>query len=104
MKKMDVIALKAKQDTEDKYILLDVREPHEATFARVDPHVHIPMGAIPIRYEELDKKIPIVVMCHSGVRSAQVCQFLEPRGFNVTNLEGGIDAWSQLVDPKVPRY
>ncbi len=104
MKKMDVIALKAKQDTEDKYILLDVREPHEATFARVDPHVHIPMGAIPIRFEELDKKIPIVVMCHSGVRSAQVCQFLEPRGFNVTNLEGGIDAWSQLVDPSVPSY
>ena len=57
MKKMDVIALKAKQDTEDKYILLDVREPHEVTFAKVDPHVHIPMGAIPIRYEELDKKI-----------------------------------------------
>jgi len=104
MKKMDVIALKAKQDTEDKYILLDVREPHEVTFARVDPHVHIPMGAIPIRYEELDKTIPIVVMCHSGVRSAQVCQFLEPRGFDVTNLEGGIDAWSQLVDPRVPRY
>ena len=104
MKKMDVIALKAKQDTEDKYILLDVREPHEVIFAKVDPHVHIPMGAIPIRYEELDKTIPIVVMCHSGVRSAQVCQFLEPRGFDVTNLEGGIDAWSQLVDPSVPRY
>ncbi len=74
------------------------------TFAKVDPHVHIPMGAIPIRYEELDKEIPIVVMCHSGVRSAQVCQFLEPRGFDVTNLEGGIDAWSQLVDPSVPSY
>jgi len=104
MKKMDVIALKAKQERENKYILLDVREPHEVNFAKVDPHVHIPMGAIPIRYEELDKKIPIVVMCHSGVRSAQVCQFLEPRGFDVTNLEGGIDAWSQLVDPSVPRY
>lgn len=88
----------------DEFVLLDVREPHEVTFAKVDPHVHIPMGAIPIRYEELDKTIPIVVMCHSGVRSAQVCQFLEPRGFDVTNLEGGIDAWSQLVDPSVPRY
>ena len=88
----------------DEFVLLDVREPHEVTFAKVDPHVHIPMGAIPIRYEELDKKIPIVVMCHSGVRSAQVCQFLEPRGFDVTNLEGGIDAWSQLVDPSIPRY
>ena len=104
MKKMDVIALKAKQERENKYILLDVREPHEVNFAKVDPHVHIPMGAIPIRYEELDKEIPIVVMCHSGVRSAQVCQFLELRGFDVRNLEGGIDAWSQLVDPKVPRY
>jgi rhodanese-related sulfurtransferase len=101
MKSISVTELNSRKD---EFVLLDVREPHEVTFAKVDPHVHIPMGAIPIRYEELDKKTPIVVMCHSGVRSAQVCQFLEPRGFDVTNLEGGIDAWSQLVDPKVPRY
>jgi len=101
MKSISVTELNSRKD---EFVLLDVREPHEVTLAKVDPHVHIPMGAIPIRYEELDKKIPIVVMCHSGVRSAQVCQFLEPRGFDVTNLEGGIDAWSQLVDPRVPRY
>ncbi len=101
MKSISVTELNSRKD---EFVLLDVREPQEVTFAKVDPHVHIPMGAIPIRYEELDKEIPIVVMCHSGVRSAQVCQFLEPRGFDVTNLEGGIDAWSQLVDPKVPRY
>ncbi len=101
MKSISVTELNSRKD---EFVLLDVREPHEVTFAKVDPHVHIPMGAIPIRYEELDKKTPIVVMCHSGVRSAQVCQFLEPRGFDVTNLEGGIDAWSQLVDPSVPRY
>jgi rhodanese-related sulfurtransferase len=101
MKSISVTELNSRKD---EFVLLDVREPQEVTFAKVDPHVHIPMGAIPIRYEELDKKTPIVVMCHSGVRSAQVCQFLEPRGFDVTNLEGGIDAWSQLVDPSVPSY
>ena len=101
MKSISVTELNSRKD---EFVLLDVREPHEVTFAKVDPHVHIPMGAIPIRYEELDKQIPIVVMCHSGAWSAQVCQFLEPRGFDVTNLEGGIDAWSQLVDPRVPRY
>ncbi len=101
MKSISVTELNSRKD---EFVLLDVREPQEVTFAKVDPHVHIPMGAIPIRYEELDKKTSIVVMCHSGVRSAQVCQFLEPRGFDVTNLEGGIDAWSQLVDPSVPSY
>ncbi len=62
------------------------------------------MGMIPAHHEELEKETPIVVMCHSGVRSAHVCQYLEPLGYDVTNLEGGIDAWSQLVDPTVPRY
>lgn len=88
----------------DKFILLDVREPHEIALAKINPHIHIPMGTILVRHEELDKDTPIVVMCHGGVRSAQVCQYLEPLGYDVTNLEGGIDAWSQLVDPSVPRY
>ncbi len=104
MKKMDVVALRAKLDKKEKLVLLDVREPHEVAYAKIDPHTHIPMGTIPLRHEELNKETPIVVMCHGGVRSAQVCQYLEPMGYDVTNLEGGIDAWSQLVDPSVPRY
>ena len=104
MKKINVIALKEKKDKNAKFFLLDVREPHELTYAKIDPHIHIVMGNIPVRHEELDKDIPLVVMCHTGVRSAQVCQYLEPMGYDVTNLEGGIDAWSQQVDPEVPRY
>ena len=81
-----------------------MREPHEVNYAKIDPHIHIVMGDIPVRHEELDKDTPIVVMCHTGARSTQVCQYLEPIGYDVTNLEGGIDAWSQQVDPEVPRY
>tara|TARA_B100001750_G_scaffold29329_1_gene19781 strand:+ start:189 stop:503 length:315 start_codon:yes stop_codon:yes gene_type:complete len=104
MKKINVIALKEKKDKNIKFVLLDVREPHEVNYAKIDPHIHIVMGDIPVRHEELDKDTPIVVMCHTGARSAQVCQYLEPMGYDVTNLEGGIDAWSQQVDPEVPRY
>ena len=57
-----------------------------------------------MRHEEIDKEKPIVVICHTGVRSAHVCQYLEPLGYDVTNLAGGIDAWSILVDPSVPQY
>ena len=104
MKKINVIALKEKKDKNIKFVLLDVREPHEVNYAKIDPHIHIVMGDIPVRHEELDKDAPIVVMCHTGARSAQVCQYLEPMGYDVTNLEGGIDAWSKQVDPEVPRY
>ena len=104
MKKINVIALKEKKDKNANFFLLDVREPHEVNYAKIDPHIHIVMGDIPVRHEELDKDTPIVVICHTGARSAQVCQYLEPMGYDVTNLEGGIDAWSQQVDPEVPRY
>ena len=104
MKKMQPNELKKLIDAKDEFILLDVREPHEVDYAKIDPHIHIAMGAIPEQRDELDKNTPIIVMCHTGVRSAHVCQFLEPLGYDVTNLEGGIEAWSQIVDPNVPRY
>lgn len=104
MMRISAIELKQKLEKDNNFLLLDVREAYEVTFAKIDPHVHIPMDAIATRHKELDINKPIVVMCHEGVRSDQVCQFLGPLGFDVTNLEGGIDAWSQLVDPSVPRY
>ena len=104
MKRINAPELKHLFDSDEKSVLLDVREPHEVAYAKIDPHVHIPMGTISLRHEELDKDIPIVVMCHTGVRSAAVCGFLETLGYATINLEGGIDAWSQLVDPSVPRY
>ena len=104
MKRINAPELENLFDSSAKFVLLDVREDHEVAHAKIDPHVHITMGTISLRYEELDKDTPIVVMCHTGVRSAAVCRFLEPLGYVTTNLEGGIDAWSQLVDPSVPRY
>jgi rhodanese-related sulfurtransferase len=104
MKRINAPELELLFNSNEKLVLLDVREPHEVAYAKIDPHVHIPMGTIPPRHEEIDKDTPIVVMCHTGVRSAAVCRFLEPLGYETTNLEGGIDAWSQLVDPSVPRY
>ena len=62
------------------------------------------MMEIPQRHQELDKEQSIVVLCHMGARSAQVCQFLEQMGYDITNLSGGIDAWSVHVDSDLPRY
>ena len=57
------------------------------------------MGTLPVRQEERDKEKPIIVICHTGVRSARGCQYLEPLGYEATNLEGGIDVWFMLVCP-----
>jgi rhodanese-related sulfurtransferase len=66
---------------------------------------HIPMREIPARIDEIDRRVPLVVMCHSGGRSRRVAEFLLSNGFlNVFNLRGGIDAWSTEIDPQVPRY
>jgi rhodanese-related sulfurtransferase len=86
-------------------VLLDVREHDELEAAAVADALHIPMREIPGRIEELDRKLPLVVMCHSGGRSRRVTEFLLSNGFlNVFNLRGGIDAWSTEIDPQVPRY
>jgi rhodanese-related sulfurtransferase len=86
-------------------LLLDVREPWERSLAVIEPSVHIPMNEVADRVAELPKDRPIVVYCHGGTRSAMVAGFLEHQGFeSVENLDGGIEAWSIEVDPKVPRY
>lgn len=90
-------------------VLLDVREPWELALARVElpglPLRHVPMHEIPGRLTELDPSQPVVCICHHGVRSAQVVAFLQHSGWaRAYNLRGGIDAWSTLVDPAVPRY
>jgi rhodanese-related sulfurtransferase len=85
--------------------VLDVREPWEHDKARVEGATLIPMREIPSRAGDLPDDRDIVVMCHHGGRSAQVAQWLARNGRErVHNLAGGIDAWSRLVDPAVPRY
>jgi rhodanese-related sulfurtransferase len=86
-------------------VLLDVRELDELEAAAVSEALHIPMREIPARLVELDRTVPLVVMCHSGGRSRRVAEFLLGNGFsNVFSLRGGIDAWSTEIDPQVPRY
>jgi rhodanese-related sulfurtransferase len=86
-------------------LLLDVREPYERELAHIEPSLHIPMREVPERLAEIPKEREVIVYCHGGARSAMVAGFLETRGYpRVINLAGGIDAWSQTVDPTVPRY
>lgn len=90
-------------------ILLDVREPRELQVASVKVAgfelVHIPMGVIPPRLNELDPARPVACLCHHGARSMRVAAFLEYQGFkHVANIAGGINAWSSQYDPSVPRY
>ena len=88
-----------------KPLLLDVRENWEFETCHLEGSTQIPMNLIPIRVSELDDDREIVCVCHHGARSAQVAMFLESRSYTkVFNLQGGIDAWSRQVDPKVPTY
>lgn len=97
--------LKERLDKGDKLVLLDVRESWEFSMAKIDGAVLISLGELPQSLDQLDKEAEIICYCHHGMRSADATGFLVQQGFpNVKNLEGGIDAWSVLVDPSVPRY
>ena len=102
---MSAHELKRKMDAREPFELIDVREAFEYEIARIDGAKLIPLGEIAERADELQREQPIVVHCHSGRRSAEAVRQLQQRGFaNVYNLEGGIDAWSDQVDPGVPKY
>jgi adenylyltransferase/sulfurtransferase len=96
--------LKAKLDAGEDIFILDVREPHEYQICNLNGYL-IPLGELPKRAHELDSSREIVAHCRSGVRSAKAVTFLQQAGFRkVKNLAGGILAWSDKVDPKVPKY
>lgn len=105
--------LKGRLDRGESVVVLDVREDHERAFCAIPTppdaiDLHIPMGQVPARLEELRAEVgqsPLVVYCHLGVRSMTVASWLVKRGLpDVHNLEGGIDAWTVSVDPDLPRY
>lgn len=86
-------------------LLVDVREPWERELAVLPGSVSLPLGEIPARAAELPRDRDVVLVCHHGVRSLQAAEELAARGHErVADLEGGIDAWSLTVDPRVPRY
>jgi len=102
---MSAHELKQKMDAREPFELIDVRETFEYEIARIDGARLIPLGEIAERADELPRDRPIVVHCHSGRRSAEAVRLLQQRGFgNIYNLEGGIDAWSDQIDPGVPKY
>ena len=85
--------------------LVDVRDPWEFDLCRIAGSENIPMGELMGRIDTLGKEDPIVVICHHGMRSQQVAAYLHSLGYsNIMNLEGGVDAWSRVVDPKMPQY
>ncbi|MDB5985292.1 MAG: sulfurtransferase [Nevskia sp.] len=86
-------------------VLLDVRQAEELEIAQLAGAVHIPLNELPARFAELNPEQPIAVLCHHGVRSEMAGRLLERNGFaSVAHLSGGIDAWSQEIDPALPRY
>jgi molybdopterin/thiamine biosynthesis adenylyltransferase/rhodanese-related sulfurtransferase len=101
---IQVEELKRRLDAGDDIFVLDVREPHEYQICNINGYL-IPLGDLPKRVNELDSSREIVAHCRSGVRSAKAVSFLRQAGFNrVSNLAGGILAWADRVDPKMPKY
>src|SRR3984893_4977687 len=97
--------LKRKRDAREAIQLIDVREPFEFEIARIDGAKLIPLGQLANRLHELTQNGQTVVHCHTGMRSAQAVQMLRQTGFtNVYNLEGGIDAWANEIDPAMQKY
>ena len=106
IKQISAQELQQKIEQQDQpFVLLDVREASEFQFASIEGSILIPLNQIQERINELEKQQDIVVICHHGIRSQHVAEYLDNCGFtNVANLLGGIDAWSCQCDPEVPRY
>jgi len=102
---IDPTDLKRWYDGGKDFYVLDVREPHEVQICKLPGSHLIPLGELPRRVHELDSSVEIVAHCRSGKRSAEAVDFLRKAGFRkVWNLKGGILAWSDKVDPSVPKY
>jgi len=87
------------------HTVLDIREHDEVDICSIEDSQWIPMQNIPQRIETLSREAPLIVLCHHGVRSAMVTDFLRNNGLEKAwNLAGGIDAWSRLIEPDMPRY
>lgn len=86
-------------------MLLDVREPVEFRYCHIEGSRNMPMGEVFLKLDQLDPERETVVICHHGLRSAQIANFLLGHGFqHVINLQGGVAAWANEVDPHMPTY
>ncbi len=103
VEQIDVTTFKQQRDAGKDLFLLDVREPHEFKIAQIGGHL-VPLGDLQKRVGELDKSRDIVVHCKTWRPQPESSGVLQQAGFKVKNLAGGIGAWSDQIDPKVPKY
>ncbi len=104
MQSMTVVQLAAHLE-HSAPLLIDVREPWEFDICHITQSINIPMSQIPMQLQQMHAADEILVICHHGVRSAQVIQYLQQQSIeNLINLEGGIDAWARQIAPDMPVY
>ncbi len=102
---IDPVEVKARLDRGDDFQLIDVREVFEHQIGNIPQAKLIPLGELPKRMSEIDPSREVVVHCKMGGRSAKAADLLRANGYTkVLNMTGGILAWSDKVDPKVPKY
>lgn len=105
-RQISVEDLKSRLDTSANFKLVDCREQDEFDYCRIEGSTLIPLSQFEsLAKQKLNSDDEIIIYCHHGMRSMHACLYLESLGFeNITNVIGGIEAWSLQVDPKVPRY
>jgi molybdopterin/thiamine biosynthesis adenylyltransferase/rhodanese-related sulfurtransferase len=101
---ISVEELKDKLDKKEKFVLLDVREPHEYEIAKIEGSTLVPLGTIPQKLAEFKKGERYIVHCKMGGRSAKAVKLMRDAGYDATNVAGGINAWAERIDPSVPTY
>ena len=106
VQEISVTELKQRCDSGDDVQLIDVRQPEEWSFAHIEGSRLIPLGEILRRMDELDSTREAVMQCKTGIRSANAIMMLRQAGYegDMKNLRGGITAWSNEVDPTIPKY
>lgn len=106
MEQITATELKQKMDNGEDFQLIDVRQPDEYAFAKIEGAKLIPLGEIMQRMGEIDPTKEVIMQCKSGGRSARAIEAMERAGYkgNLKNLKGGITAWSNEVDPSIPKY
>jgi rhodanese-related sulfurtransferase len=102
---INAVELAEKLESPNPPLLIDVREPNEYRFCHIEGAQLKPLGDIEDWAQELDKDAEIILLCHTGQRSGRATAYLGQLGFKrVANMRGGIDSWSVMIDPEVPRY
>jgi rhodanese-related sulfurtransferase len=102
---IEVTVQQAEELRKQGAVILDVREDWEFEQGHIDGALHIPLQTLPARLDDVPKDQRVVINCHHGGRSMRAVQFLREQGHNhIANLQGGLDRWSQEIDPSIARY